>query len=673
MPKDLRKDYETEVADIEKKLQSKEEIKCFQCVSEGRSVSFCNTCHLFLCETCSNHHKIWRETHNHDLGPVVKSEPPINVPHKPIKCCSHKDELLKLYCEKCKLLICRDCIIDEHKDHKHSLLDKVAEKEREDLLSKFKKTRTDDVKSKLDNAIAQGERMIQQVQAKQRSVEEAVESAFELFSETLQRHKRDLLNRTSEIGKGKVTALELQKEELKTLRNEVTHTCEMITAATEDYTPAEMLLVKETMATRLQQVSKDFREANLEPCRSDVMPYILETSEVVEKITSFGVVVGGSCPAEAKAHLHLPRAVVGKPKTVTIVTHDAQGKQYKHGGERVEVSLSLDGSNDPPPYEAVIQDKDDGRYIATITPYACGKHRMSITVETQRMKGNPLELHVRQPRNYKRMADEKRICEAGNPYAVSVDDSGKVYIADYNQDCISVFDQNGRKLRAIGSTGINDGQFDFPSGVAIRGTTLYVTEIGNHRVQMLTTDGCFISKFGTQGDGRGQFNRPSGICLDFDGRIFVSDNGNDRISVFAPDGTFAYHISSYKLRSPWGIALDPSGNLHVANNSSKSITIFSLNGKYIAEYPSQVDNPTGIAIDEEGYSIIAGYYNAGDIWGTVYGYFSILDSNHQLVKTIRRNLPRARGTTIDKDGIIYVCYSGTNHVYKYTAELYKPN
>ena len=71
-------------------------------------------------------------------------------------------------------------------------------------------------------------------------------------------------------------------------------------------------------------------------------------------------------------------------------------------------------------------------------------------------------------------------------------------------------------------------------------------------MQKLTTSGEFISKFGTQDSTKGGKLRVTipgvqrtrkrsgryntiyacGICLDKDGRVYVSESGNNRISVF---------------------------------------------------------------------------------------------------------------------------------------------
>lgn len=38
--------------------------------------------------------------------------------HQPMFCGIHKQELLKLFCETCDLLTCRDCQLVRHKDHR---------------------------------------------------------------------------------------------------------------------------------------------------------------------------------------------------------------------------------------------------------------------------------------------------------------------------------------------------------------------------------------------------------------------------------------------------------------------------------------------------------------------------------------------------------------------------
>ena len=214
LPKDLRRSYEAEVAQYASKIQSEEEISCDQCVdvSNGPATSFCVNCCEFLCKACTKHHKSWRKTLGHNLESVGDSKskskgeakPLTNVPHKPMSCQIHDDETLKFFCETCSSLICRDCVICEHSGHTYSRVEKVAEKEKADLLSTLEGA--SGAKAKLDDAIAKGGKVLQQIQAKQKSVEDDIESAFKALFEALQERKKALLAKAAEISLGKQTA-----------------------------------------------------------------------------------------------------------------------------------------------------------------------------------------------------------------------------------------------------------------------------------------------------------------------------------------------------------------------------------------------------------------------------------------------------------------------------------
>ena len=141
--KDLRMSYESKVAQYTKKVQSKEEKSCDQCVDVS-NVSLCMDpdCRKFLCEFCCKYHKISRDTLNHELQPVdsidVKA---LKVPHQPMSCQIHTDEILKFYLENCCALICRDCRDLHHKGHNVDRVEQMA-KMKGVLFSRLIKTLT---------------------------------------------------------------------------------------------------------------------------------------------------------------------------------------------------------------------------------------------------------------------------------------------------------------------------------------------------------------------------------------------------------------------------------------------------------------------------------------------------------------------------------------------------
>ena len=733
--KDLRKSYEAEVAQYAVKIQSKEAINCDVCVkvSNGPAVSFCVECREFLCNVCSEHHHISRKTLDHELQPIgnkitessegVRSPP--KIARKQIICQLHEDETLKFYCNTCSALICRDCMAIEHSGHVYDRIEKVSEKEKANLQTSLKAA--EGAKAKLEGASGKGDKVIQQLKKQQKEVEKNIRSTFKALVATLAEREKSLLSQTAEISLGKRTALTMQGEELQKLHKEIAEACELIRVAAQIYSPAEMLSVKGLMTNKLQQLMKCYEAVSLEPCRSGMISSMLDTAEVVAKISSVGAVHGGSCPNEAKTDFYLPRAVVGQEKKITIMTNDMHGKPFSRGGERVEVSLSLMGS-DATALSAKVVDKNNGTYIASFTPRRVGEHQLSITIDSAHVKGSPFPVYVRQERNYMTLRDAEsfQTFSPSQPSDVAVDDNGDVYIALSNSNCIQVYGQNGTLIRTIGppvtasrspmiklpryksvstegtASYVAAISFQSPSAIAIHGSTLYVVEYGSDCVQKLTTSGEFISKF-----GEGQLRNPRGICIDIGGRVFVSSSGDNSIAIFEGDGTFITHIGEDNLNGPWGLAFDGSGNLHVADTNTSTIKVFTGDGGYVTSYDSEVNQPAGIAIDDEGNTFVfgeqpptkPGYHQQYPSRGNQQqrqSLFVVLNSRHQVVSSLAssynqpvlqrsfiashlamqlatgvRASPQfapgqgATGITLDKDGSIYVCNFINCQVYKY--------
>jgi tripartite motif-containing protein 71 len=116
--------------------------------------------------------------------------------------------------------------------------------------------------------------------------------------------------------------------------------------------------------------------------------------------------------------------------------------------------------------------------------------------------------------------------------SVDRDSAGNVYAAAPTEDVIYKFSSTGTLLQKIGTHGTGAGQFDGAYGVAVRGNRMYVSEMDNNRISVLSLTGQYLGSFGSAGSGHGQFRRPTAIAFDASGRLYVTDTGNERVEVF---------------------------------------------------------------------------------------------------------------------------------------------
>jgi uncharacterized protein YegL len=111
------------------------------------------------------------------------------------------------------------------------------------------------------------------------------------------------------------------------------------------------------------------------------------------------------------------------------------------------------------------------------------------------------------------------------------------------------------------AAGADDDRFDTPTGVAVDGGGhLYVSDTGNHRVQVFDTDGTYratIGRPGQAGAGNDAFDRPARLVIGYDRRLYVADSGNHRIQVFdVTDPARPAYVTTYGHAAQPGLGAD---------------------------------------------------------------------------------------------------------------------
>ncbi len=111
-----------------------------------------------------------------------------------------------------------------------------------------------------------------------------------------------------------------------------------------------------------------------------------------------------------------------------------------------------------------------------------------------------------------------------------------------------------------------------------------------------------LASFGELGNGLGQLSAPAQLAVASDGDLYVADSGNDRISVYAGDGTFLRSFGQGRLLEPSDVALDDEGRTYVADSGNRRIDVFSASGTFLFDFgeesgEGELVDPTGVDVD----------------------------------------------------------------------------
>ena len=171
--------------------------------------------------------------------------------------------------------------------------------------------------------------------------------------------------------------------------------------------------------------------------------------------------------------------------------------------------------------------------------------------------------------------------EFKNPSGLVYDEQrDRLYVADTQNHVIKAFDQNGRFLFSVGKRGADNGEFNFPSYVALdRNGRLFVVDSFNFRVQIFDTEGKFLKKFGKIGDASGYFTRPEGIGVDSDGNVYVVDASFNNFQIFNEEGKLLLWIGTAGSKAgefylPTGLYIDKNDRIYVADTFNRRAQVF---------------------------------------------------------------------------------------------------
>lgn len=305
------------------------------------------------------------------------------------------------------------------------------------------------------------------------------------------------------------------------------------------------------------------------------------------------------------------------------------------------------------------------------------------------------------------------------PAAVAIGDSGKLYIADKQNNCIRRISPTGiiTTIAGVPTGGYGgDGgpattaRMNAPTGVAVDAAkNIYIADQGNNCIRRVSATGIITTIAGTgtpgySGDGgpatAAMLSTPVALAVDGGGNVFVADQTNNRIrkisttgiittvagsgsmSGFSGDG---FAATAALLSGPAGIAVTGSGALYIVDQMNNRIrmvnpagVISTVVGSGVSGYTGDGGNaltarlsfPAGVVATDSGYIYIAeGNNNAirkvdlSGIITTIAGDGSSGFAGDGGAATASR-LSAPNSLAVDASGKVYVADAGNNRIRK---------
>ncbi|XP_011408129.1 PREDICTED: E3 ubiquitin-protein ligase TRIM33-like [Amphimedon queenslandica] len=313
-------EHKSKEASIKKKIISKEAVSCDKCDdSSDAAVVYCCDCGQFLCDLCKKVHKRNKKEANHKLIDLETKES-IELPtikHEEGYCERHTDQKLIYYCNDCEKLVCPNCLPIKHKDHNIEDYIDVGETARKAL--KKSVASCDGVIPPVTEAIANGEKMLEQIATRKEEVRQEIKEMFEELKAALDKRCNDLLMETEEIASAKRNSVEKQLDRFRKLVKQVSHGCHLASSVSERTDPGEVLSVKKLITNQLEECIEEYKKLPLEIEDKKVVLACLNTAAISDEIRKFDSIFEAD-PASYSidSGLAIPLATVKKERKFKV-------------------------------------------------------------------------------------------------------------------------------------------------------------------------------------------------------------------------------------------------------------------------------------------------------------------------------------------------------------------
>lgn len=208
-------------------------------------------------------------------------------------------------------------------------------------------------------------------------------------------------------------------------------------------------------------------------------------------------------------------------------------------------------------------------------------------------------------------------------HGIRIDSHDNIWLTDVASHLILKLNSNGNVEMVLGkanTAGEWDNNrkmvlFNKPSDIGFgRNGDIFITDgYGNSRVVKLNKDGKFLKAWGSKGVGEGQFNIPHAVVTDAQGLLYIADRENKRIQIFDQEGNLLKiwtHIGS-----PYGLYLTQEQEIFLTDGVDDQILKLDLSGNIIGRYGAsgkaagQFSLPHGIIVTPTGEIIVAEILN----------------------------------------------------------------
>ena len=583
----------------------------------------------------------------------------ILIKKPPPPTCKDHDQPMSLFCFDCNRLICRDCIVIDHKEHKYDFVKKAAPTTKEKLTESLAPLK--EIQVSLDAATKSVRSTKSDVETQGVTTATAIERSFDKLHEIIKQRKREMLEKASSVTKRKLDRLTVQEKGFDIASGTIYSLVDFVEQNIENSTEEELMIIHMQVLNRVKEEIRKHQcsSADLQPVEEANMMVQVDCEKELKKICQektnlleFSVEDGGKISAD-----------VGKPTTVPVTCKSMNPVSIE--SKLTSVRRTVHGK---------VQRKENDVYEVVFVPKVRDRYKMEITVNGLPVAGSPFPVFMKiSPTQLGKPV--KVIDGVKAPVDVTVNSAGEIILIEEHGDVV-VLNKNGEKINTIQKS--VHGFENLDSIAVDKDDNIFVTDRGvqkkHHNQHLLKfmkdQSSKKLLKFNRNFElvrvvqrlyGIQQFD-PWGVTVCGKQVVVGCDNP---LSLYIFNNNLVLNrkidLEDYAIIDIIAVASDEHKDLYICDYQSRCVHVLSLKGQVKLLYSfgkGQLSHPRSICVSD-GLVYVSDWDGHAVFIFTKEGKFV---TSYGDCGSDEGQFDFPCGLVVDGDGLLYVCDCFNNRV-----------
>ena len=574
--------FKSKVSALER-VHGKVEVKCEECTDSGdRAEAFCRQCAVFICRECVKSHKRMKSLASHEVDSLEDLKEgrarEIAVKEPPSKKCHIHEEPLGIYCFDCSSLICRDCTVTVHKEHKFEFSKVAAPITKKKLLKDLNPLR--EVTVSMSSAIEVLQTTKQEVEAQGDSVANTIHTSFNELQQILEKHKQQLLTEAASKVQEKMDKLLVQEKNLSLANAEVQSILDYTERFVGHCSDNEVMSMHAEIRRRIEREIEEHSKSgrSMEPVQEADMGLEVRCAEDLQQLcqNKANITRLAIDPAQCTVRGEgVETAEVHKTAEVTLTANILTNNQTTRCSSVVVGQLKslYNGSV----VQCDVNQSGPGEYRIQYTPTVRGRHELTVSVDGQQVLGSPFPVFVSIPPT--QLGKPVKVwCEIHCPTGVTMNSEGDIIVTEFYGDIVKL-DKEGKKHVLVEHS---KSMLQYLIAVAVDNEdNIYCTDRETNKIMRCNKNGGNVQVHEIkQMKGPGHW----GVTIVRDEVILCERNNESTIMVYDRELKYVRRIQHSGMGTFWGVSADNHGNLYVTDSTKSRIHVFSNDGVFLRSF-----------------------------------------------------------------------------------------